>query len=138
MLTSGTVKNYTWQTTTKIETFFCCLTLVLFSWHASWSSLVMKLDSISQLPSKSTLSLAVLKHMQQCQVGWNNPLSVFAPRCWSKGMAHKKNSPQCLKPRPLSHYSALTNRTTATGLKLEQCLVKTVTCAYIPTLKTLN
>ncbi len=37
----------------------------------------MKLDFISQPSSKSTLPLAGLQHMQQCQVGWNIHLYLF-------------------------------------------------------------
>jgi hypothetical protein len=40
------------------------------------SSLVMKLDFISQPSSKSTLPFAGLQHMQQCQVNFR---SIFAP-----------------------------------------------------------
>ncbi len=40
---------------------------------------VMKLDFISQPSSKSTLLLAGLQHMQQCQVGWNITFYLFAP-----------------------------------------------------------
>jgi hypothetical protein len=39
----------------------------------------MKMDFISQPSSKPTLPLAGLQHMQQCQVGWNIPLSLFVP-----------------------------------------------------------
>ena len=40
------------------------------------SSLVMKLDFISQPSSKSTLPFAGFQHMQQCQVNFH---SIFAP-----------------------------------------------------------
>ncbi len=68
--------------------------LVLVRWQASCSSLVLKLDFRSQPSSKSTLLLAGLQHMQQCQVGWNIPLSLFAPGFWSKWMVPEKWSPQ--------------------------------------------
>jgi hypothetical protein len=66
----------------------------LWSWLASRSSLVMKLDFMSQLSSKFTLPLAGLQHMQQCQVGWNIPLSLFAPGFWSEQTMPEKWSTQ--------------------------------------------
>ncbi len=76
------------------KNFFCCWTLVLVSWQASCSSLGMKLVFISQPSSKSTLPLARLQHMQQCQVGWNIPLSLFAAGFWSTWMVSKTWSSQ--------------------------------------------
>ncbi len=94
--------------------FFFCWTLVLVSWQASCSSLVMKLDFISQPASKSTLPLAGLQHMQQCQVDWKNPLSLFAICYWSKWMVHERWSLQWgqdSNPQPSGHESsALTTR----------------------------
>ena len=62
-------------TRTKVRAvcFFCffCGSLVLVSWQAFISSLVLKLDFISQPSSKSTLPFAGLQHMQQCQVNFN-------------------------------------------------------------------
>jgi hypothetical protein len=50
------------------HSFFCwCWNFVMVCWQAFISSLVMKLDFISQLSSKSTLPFAGLQHMQQCQ-----------------------------------------------------------------------
>ncbi len=72
---------------------FFCWTLVLVGWQTSCSSLVMKLDFISQPSSKSILPWAG-QHMQKCQVGWNIPLSLFAPGFWSKWMVPVKWSPQ--------------------------------------------
>ncbi len=65
--------------------FCCCWTLILVSWQASCLSLVM----ISQLSSMSTLPL---HHMQQCQVDWSIPLSLFAPLFGSKSMVKEKSS----------------------------------------------
>ena len=75
----------------------------------------MKLDFISQPSSKSTLPLAGLQHMQQCQLGWNIPLSILF---WSKCMVPENGLlSRGLNPRPLSHeFSALTMGTTATCL----------------------
>ncbi len=71
--------------------FFLCWSLVLVSWQAFISSLVMKLDFISQPSSNSTLSFEVLQHMEQCQV---NVHSIFTSMLWSKWMVHEKWSPQ--------------------------------------------
>jgi hypothetical protein len=49
--------------------FFCRLTNFI-------SSYLMKLDFISQSPSKFTLPFAGLQHMQQCQLNFH---SIFAP-----------------------------------------------------------
>ncbi len=69
---------------------------------------VMKLDFKSQPSSKSTLLLAGLQHMQQCQVGWNITLYLFATGYWSKWMA---SSAGVLNPRSFSHESfTLTTR----------------------------
>ena len=73
---------------------FFYLSLVLVSWQAYISSIVMKLGFITQPSSNSTLPFAGLQHMQQCQVGWYIPLSLFAPGFWSKWMVHEKWSPQ--------------------------------------------
>ncbi len=71
---------------------FFCKNLVLVSWQASFHYLlVMKLDFISQLSSKSTLPFAGLQHMQQCQV---NFYSILAPGFWSKWMMPEKWSAQ--------------------------------------------
>ena len=51
--------------------FFFGGILILVSWQAFISSLVMKLDFISQPSSKSTLPFAGLQHMQQCQVNFH-------------------------------------------------------------------
>jgi hypothetical protein len=51
------------------------------------TSLVIKLDFISQLSSMPTLPL---QHMQQCQVDWNIPLYLFAPLFGSKSMLKEK------------------------------------------------
>ncbi len=89
--------------------FFFCESLVLVSWQAFISSLVLKLDFISQPSSKSTLPFAGLQHMQQCQVNFH---SIFTSMLWSKWMVHEKWSSQGgLNPRPLScESSALTTR----------------------------
>ncbi len=68
-----------------------CGSLVLVSWQAFISSIVMKLDFVSQPSSKSTLPFAGLQHMQQCQVNFH---SIFASMLWSKWMVHEKWSPQ--------------------------------------------
>ncbi len=69
---------------------------------------------ISKPSSKSTLPWAGLQHMQQCQVGWNIPLSLTASCYWSKWMVHERWSSQWVKdsnPQPSSHESsALTTR----------------------------
>ncbi len=50
----------------SISTF---LTLVLVRWQALRTSLLTKLDFVSQPPSKYTFPLAGLQQVQQCQVG---------------------------------------------------------------------
>ena len=58
----------------------CCWILVLVSCQAFISSLVMKLDFMSQPSSNSTLPFAGLQHMQQCQVIFSHNFSFYA-RC---------------------------------------------------------
>ncbi len=74
-----------------IISIFFCGNLVLVSWQAFISSLVMKLDFISQPSSKSTLPFAGLKHMQQYHVNFH---LIFASMLWSKWMVQEKWSPQ--------------------------------------------
>ncbi len=75
--------------------FFFCGILVLVSWQAFISSLVMKLDFISQPSSKSTLPFAGLQHMQQCQVNFNSIFNFqFSSMLWSKWMVQENWSPQ--------------------------------------------
>ncbi len=56
----------------------------------------------------STLPLAGLQHMQQCQVGWNIPLSLFAQRflIQMNGVWKMVSSVGVLKLRTLSHESS--------------------------------
>ncbi len=70
---------------------FFCGSLVLVSWQVFISSLVMKLDFISQSSSKSTIPFERLRRIQQCQVIFH---SIFASMLWSKWMVHEKWPPQ--------------------------------------------
>ena len=68
-------------------------------------------------PTVLQVPLAGLQHMQQCQVGWNIPLSIFALHYWSKWKVRRKivSSIGGLNSWPLSHESsALTTRLMAT------------------------
>ncbi len=71
-------------------------------------SLVIKLDFISQPPSKSK----GLEHMQQCHVGWNIPIFFCSTLLIQMNGAWKMvSSAGGLNPRHLSHESsALTTR----------------------------
>ena len=92
----------------SVNSFFCGI-LVLVSWQAFISSIVLKLYFISQLSSKSTLPFAGLQHMQQCQVNFHSIFaSIFDPNEWClKNGLHSEG----LNPQPLSHESsALTTR----------------------------
>ncbi len=74
------------------------------------SSLVMKLDFISQPSSKSTLLFVVLQHMQQCQVIISTQflLQAFDPNEWCLKNGLLSGG---LNPGPLGHESsALTTR----------------------------
>jgi hypothetical protein len=81
MLTSGTVKKLHLTNNNKNWNFFLLLDfdpgqLASFMFVLSYEAGFL----ISQLSSKSTLPLAGLQHMQRCQLGWNNQLSLFDPR----------------------------------------------------------
>jgi hypothetical protein len=89
--------------TMYIRWFFFKYYIIIFLHFGLWSLLAdklhvhplfMKLDFINQPSSKSTLPLARLQHMQYCQVGWDIPISLFAPSFWSKWMAPEKWSLQ--------------------------------------------
>ncbi len=71
--------------------FFFFWSLVLVSWQAFISFIVMKLGFMSRPSSNSTLLFAGLQHMQQCQV---NLPQFLLPCYWSKWMVHEKWSPQ--------------------------------------------
>jgi hypothetical protein len=92
------------------KSLFFFFSLVLLNWQVFISSLVMKLDFISQLSSKSTLPFAGLQHMQQCQVNLFQffLLQAFNPNDWCLKNGLLSGG---LNPRTLSHESsALTTR----------------------------
>ncbi len=86
------------------HTLFCG-SLVLVSWQAFISSLVMKLDFISQPSSKSTLPFAGLQHMQQL-ISTQFLLPCIDPNEWCIKNGLRSGG---LNPRPLSHESSALN-----------------------------
>ncbi len=94
-------------------------TLVLVSWEASCSSLVMKQNFYKLTIHKVHPPIVGLHHMQQCEVGWNIPLYLFDPNEWCV-----KNWPPQWGVWTLSHESsALTTATPHYFLLV--CLMKT-------------
>jgi hypothetical protein len=86
--------------------FFFCWNLVLVSWQAFISSIVMKLDFISQPSTNSTLPFAGLQHMQQCQVTY---CTIMLSCFWSELMVHDKWSLQRGRdsnPQPIGRESS--------------------------------